>query len=121
VLRLPLEVAELFREWLLRHYPLRAAHVMNLVRQMRGGKEYDSDFRTRMRGSGVYADLIRQRFRRACAQAGLNQRRTLLRTDLFVRAQASQQLRRGSPDRWSPQHRAAAHRVQEESPQLKLF
>lgn len=121
VLRLPLEVADLFREWLLRHYPLRAAHVMNLIRQMRGGKEYDSDFRTRMRGTGVYADLIRQRFRRACAQAGLNQRRVLLRTDLFVRTQPPQPVRRQAPDRWSPQHRAAAHRVAEESPQLRLF
>lgn len=121
VLRLPLEVADLFREWLLRHYPLRAAHVMNLIRQMRGGKEYDSDFRTRMRGTGVYADLIRQRFRRACAQAGLNQRRVQLRTDLFVRTQPPQPVRRQAPDRWSPQHRAAAHRVAEESSQLRLF
>jgi DNA repair photolyase len=121
VLRLPLEVADLFREWLLRHYPLRAAHVMNLIRQMRGGKEYDSDFRTRMRGSGVYADLIRQRFRRACAQAGLNQRRTLLRTDLFVRAQPPQPVRHEPPDRWSPRRGAQGHRPAENNAQLRLF
>lgn len=121
VLRLPLEVADLFREWLLRHYPLRAAHVMNLIRQMRGGKEYDSDFRTRMRGSGVYADLIRQRFRRACAQAGLNQRRVLLRTDLFVRAQTPQPVRREPPDRWSPRRGAQGYRPSENNAQLRLF
>src|SRR5690606_33279580 len=72
LLRLPLEIAELFREWLAEHYPLKEAHVMNQVKEMRGGKIYDADFRTRMRGTGVFADLLEQRFRRACSKAGLN-------------------------------------------------
>lgn len=85
LLRLPLEVADLFREWLNAHYPLKQAHVMNLVKQMRGGKIYDSDFKTRMKGSGVFAELIEQRFKKACAKAGLNQTRPSLTTDLFRR------------------------------------
>lgn len=83
LLRLPLEIAELFREWLAEHYPLKEAHVMNQVKEMRGGKIYDADFRTRMRGTGVFADLLEQRFRRACSKAGLNQTRHALTTDLF--------------------------------------
>lgn len=72
LLRLPLEISELFREWLAAHHPLKEAHVMNLIKQMRGGKIYDPDFRTRMKGSGVFADLIRQRFQKTCAKTGLN-------------------------------------------------
>jgi DNA repair photolyase len=72
MLRLPLEVAPLFRAWLEAHYPLRAAHVMSLVRQMRGGRDYDSTFGTRMRGSGELADLIARRFEIACRRLGLN-------------------------------------------------
>lgn len=85
LLRLPLEVADLFREWLAAHYPLKEAHVMNLVRQMRGGKIYDSDFKTRMRGTGIFADLLEQRFRKACSKARLNQTRHPLTTALFRR------------------------------------
>lgn len=85
LLRLPLEIAELFREWLVEHHPLKEAHVMNLVRQMRGGKIYDSDFKTRMKGTGVFADLLEQRFRKACLKAGLNQGRQLLNLGLFRR------------------------------------
>jgi DNA repair photolyase len=85
LLRLPLEIAGLFREWLAAHYPLKEAHVMNQVRQMRGGKLYDADFNTRMRGTGIFADLLEQRFRNACSKAGLNQVRRPLRTDLFRR------------------------------------
>lgn len=85
LLRLPLEIAELFREWLAAHHPLKATHVMSLVRQMRGGELYDSDFKTRMRGTGVFAELLAQRFRKACVKAGLNQTRRPLRTDLFCR------------------------------------
>src|SRR5690606_37401831 len=85
VLRLPREVADLFDEWLAAHYPLKHAHVMNLVRQLRGGKLYDSDFRTRMKGTGVFAQLLEQRFRKACAKAGLNQTRHRLETTLFSR------------------------------------
>ena len=72
MLRLPLEVAPLFREWLEAHYPLRAAHVMSLVQQLRGGKDYQSQFGTRMRGVGEYAALIEKRFELACRRYGLN-------------------------------------------------
>ena len=72
LLRLPLEIKTLFQEWLAVHHPLKADHVMNLITQMHNGKVYDSDFATRMKGSGIFAELIRQRFRRACASAGLN-------------------------------------------------
>jgi DNA repair photolyase len=89
LLRLPLEIAPLFQEWLEAHHPLKAAHVMNLVRQMRGGKLYDSDFKTRMRGTGVFAELIAQRFRKACAKAGLNDRRIRLDTAQFGRPPGS--------------------------------
>lgn len=88
LLRLPHEVAGLFQEWLAAHYPLKQAHVMSLLRQMRGGKAYDSDFNTRMRGSGIFADLLRQRFRKACAKAGLNERRIELDTTQFRRPAA---------------------------------
>jgi DNA repair photolyase len=68
LLRLPLEVAPLFRAWLETHYPLRAAHVMSLVRQMRSGRDYDSSFGTRMRGTGEYAELLERRFALACTR-----------------------------------------------------
>jgi DNA repair photolyase len=72
MLRLPLEVAPLFRDWLATHYPLRAAHVMSLVRQIRGGKDNESQFGTRMGGQGEFADLIRRRFALACKRLDLN-------------------------------------------------
>jgi len=72
MLRLPLEVAPLFRDWLDVHYPLRAAHVMSLVRQIRGGKDNESRFGVRMGGQGEFADLIRRRFALACKRLGLN-------------------------------------------------
>lgn len=71
LLRLPHEVKDLFGEWLAAHYPDRADHVMSLVRQMRGGKDYDSTFGTRMRGSGPLAELLRSRFQMACRRLGL--------------------------------------------------
>ena len=70
LLRLPHELKEVWREWLQLHYPDRAAHVMSLIRQMRGGKDYDSRFGTRMRGEGPFAQLITQRFRKAYARLG---------------------------------------------------
>jgi len=86
LLRLPHEVAGLFIEWLETHYPDRARHVMSLIRQSRGGKDYDSAWAKRMRGSGQFADLIEKRFRLACRRHGLDQRRDdALRTDLFHR------------------------------------
>jgi DNA repair photolyase len=75
LLRLPREVAPLFREWLDAHYPLRAEHVMSVVRQMRGGRDYDSTFGSRMRGSGAFATLLDQRFALACRRLGLNRGR----------------------------------------------
>jgi DNA repair photolyase len=71
VLRLPWEVNPLFQEWLQTHFPERAQRVMNRVREMRGGKDYDSDFSKRMHGEGVWADLIRQRFVKASERLGL--------------------------------------------------
>ena len=81
--RLPHEVAPLFRDWLATHFPDRAAHVMSLVRSMRGGRDNDPDFGTRMRGEGPFADLIRTRFKAACRRAGLEQRLPALTTELF--------------------------------------
>lgn len=71
LLRLPHELKSVFADWLARHYPDRADHVMSLVRQMRGGKEYDSAFGTRMSGTGPFATLIRNRFRVAQRKFGL--------------------------------------------------
>jgi len=74
MLRLPLEVAPLFEEWLHAHYPQRAEHVLSLIRQSRGGDLYDSRFGARMRGQGVFADLLAQRFSRAIKRLQLDRR-----------------------------------------------
>jgi DNA repair photolyase len=74
VLRLPWEVSPLFQEWLQAHFPDRAQRVMNRIRDMRGGKDYDASFGKRMHGEGVWADLIRQRFEKAVARAGIAER-----------------------------------------------
>jgi DNA repair photolyase len=71
VLRLPWEVNPLFQQWLQAHFPERAQRVMNRVRDMRGGKDYDSDFSKRMHGEGVWADLIRQRFTKTIERLGM--------------------------------------------------
>jgi DNA repair photolyase len=65
-------VKDLFREWLNTHLPLRAAHVMSLIQSMRGGRDNDPRFGTRMRGEGPFADLIRARFQSACRRFGLD-------------------------------------------------
>jgi DNA repair photolyase len=70
LLRLPHELKQVWREWLQLHYPDRAGHVMSLIRQMRGGKEYDSTFGKRMRGEGPFAELIAMRFARAYKKLG---------------------------------------------------
>ncbi len=70
LLRLPHEIKQVWREWLSLHYPERAAHVMSLVQQMRGGKDYDSAYGTRMRGEGPFADLIAMRFAKAHKRIG---------------------------------------------------
>jgi DNA repair photolyase len=72
VLRLPWEINALFQQWLQLHYPQRAERVMARVREMRGGKDYDSTWAQRMKGDGVWADLLRQRFEKTCARLGLN-------------------------------------------------
>jgi DNA repair photolyase len=71
LLRLPYEIKDLFSEWLAEHFPERAAHVMSLVRDMRGGRENDPRFGFRMRGTGPYALLLRDRFKLACGRLGL--------------------------------------------------
>ncbi|ACS54865.1 PA0069 family radical SAM protein [Rhizobium sp. WSM1325] len=84
ILRLPLEVSPLFRDWLLQHYPDRYRHVMSLVRSMRGGKDYDAEFGKRMKGAGPYAWQIARRFEMAARRFQLTRRSMPLRDDLFV-------------------------------------
>ena len=81
--RLPHEVAPLFRAWLDAHHPDRAAKVMATIQSIRGGRDNDPDFFTRMKGQGPWAELLRTRFRIACTKLGLNRERLVLRTDLF--------------------------------------
>lgn len=88
--RLPHEVAPLFRDWLQAHYPDRAGKVMAIINDLRGGRDNDPAFGSRMRGQGVWADLLRARFRRAKAKAGLANERITLRTDLFRPPQGDQ-------------------------------
>jgi DNA repair photolyase len=83
-LRLPLEVAELFRDWLQATLPDRAARVMGRVRELHGGRDYDPEFGTRMRGQGLWADLIHRRADLARRKLGLAEGLTALRTDLFA-------------------------------------
>ncbi|MBX9456707.1 MAG: PA0069 family radical SAM protein [Rhizobium sp.] len=84
LLRLPLEVSPLFRDWLLRNYPDRYRHVMSLIRSMRGGKDYDAEFGKRMKGTGPYAWQIARRFELAAKKYGLTRRSISLNADLFV-------------------------------------
>jgi DNA repair photolyase len=72
IIRLPYDVKTLFKDWLEQHFPDRAEHVMNRIRDMKHGRENVSEFGERMRGNGIYAELIHQRFRKACARLGLN-------------------------------------------------
>jgi len=83
LLRLPLEVRDLFVEWLNANFPDRAAHVMKLIRDMRGGKDYDSTWGKRMTGAGPYAWMIGRRFETACEKRGLNINRAALTTEHF--------------------------------------
>jgi DNA repair photolyase len=85
LLRLPHEVKDLFREWLAEHYPNRANHVMSVINQSRGGKDYQAEFGTRMVGTGIFAQLLRARFDMAKRKCGFDaaERRHELRTDLF--------------------------------------
>ena len=92
LLRLPLEVTDLFEEWLQQHYPLKAEHIMNRIRDSRGGKAYDAAFHQRLRGSGCYADLINQRFRLIRKKLGMDQPLPELRSDLFRKPAAGGQM-----------------------------
>jgi DNA repair photolyase len=78
MIRLPWEVSPLFRQWLELHYPQRAARIMARIHDTRGGKDYDSDFATRMKGSGIWAELYAQRFRKCAERIGFNQVRVKL-------------------------------------------
>ena len=83
VLRLPWEVSPLFRQWLELHYPQRSERIMARIHDMRGGKDYDSDFATRMKGSGLWAGLIGQRFQKASRRIGFNRTRVDLDLGAF--------------------------------------
>jgi DNA repair photolyase len=83
ILRLPLEVRDLFREWLMASFPDRHRHVFKLIREMRGGKDYDSTWGLRQTGSGPYAWMIGRRFEMACEKLGLNERESELTTEHF--------------------------------------
>lgn len=83
VLRLPWEVKPLFEEWLGHHAPDKAARIMARVRELRGGKDYDADFRWRMKGEGVWSQLIAQRVRKAVARHGLERRLPVLDGSAF--------------------------------------
>jgi DNA repair photolyase len=85
VLRLPWEVNPLFQQWLEAHFPDRAARVMARVRDMRGGKDYDATFGTRMRGTGVWAKMLRDRFNLAVNRLGFSRERTTMDMTQFVR------------------------------------
>ncbi len=89
VLRLPWELAPLFRQWLELHFPQRAARIMARIQEMRGGRDYGSDFASRMKGQGLWAELIRQRFTKACARLGLNRERVELDLSAFRPASRS--------------------------------
>ena len=86
LLRLPLEVKDIFREWLMSELPDRASRVLSLIRQTRQGKEYDATFGRRMTGTGPYAWAIGRRFELACEQLGLNRESTVLSTEHFRRS-----------------------------------
>jgi DNA repair photolyase len=85
LLRLPLEIKDLFREWLASEFPDRADRVINLLRSMHGGQDYVAEFGVRQKGRGPYAEQIAARFRLATRRLGLNERRQSLRLDLFTR------------------------------------
>jgi DNA repair photolyase len=84
LLRLPLEVSPVFREWLMENYPDRYRHVMSVMQSMRGGKDYESEWGLRQRGRGPYAWMIGRRFEAAAKRLGMNTERRKLRTDLFT-------------------------------------
>lgn len=84
ILRLPWELAPLFRQWLQQHHPQRAERIMARIQDMRGGKDYDATFGQRQSGQGIWADLLRQRFEKACRRLALRRERFELDPDLFL-------------------------------------
>jgi len=99
MLRLPLEIRDLFFEWLQEHYPLRAERIISLLRQSRGGADNDSRFGHRMRGTGTFADLLARRFQLGCKRLGLNQREEIpVRTDLFKAPRPREKKQECKPD-----------------------
>ena len=121
LLRLPLEVAPIFKDWLLRHYPDRYRHVMSLVRSMRDGKDYDSEWGKRMKGSGPYAWQIGRRFEIAARKLGLNMEKRPLRNDLFVAPERARQAADAAVDKRSCRagiqpRRTSANTVRPRSP-----
>ncbi len=85
LLRLPYELKELFKDWLAVHHPMKAEHVMNRLREMRGGKENDSEFGSRFVGDGLFAQLLNKRFQLACERLGLNREEGALDTTRFIK------------------------------------
>ncbi len=85
LLRLPYELKDLFKDWLATHYPLKAEHVMSRMREMRGGRENDPEFGSRFHGQGLFADLLAQRFNKACERMGINLENAALDTRQFVK------------------------------------
>ncbi len=85
LLRLPYELKDLFKDWLAVHYPLKAEHVMSRLREMRGGRENDSEFGSRFSGNGLFAQLLSQRFQLACERLGFNLEESGLNTDSFIK------------------------------------
>lgn len=86
LIRLPHEIKDLFKEWLDIHYPLKTSHVMNMIKDIRSGKQNDPEFHSRITGKGIYAELIKNRFRKACKQFGLNTKENVvLDTESFIK------------------------------------
>ena len=102
LIRLPHELRELFKDWLAKYFPMRAEHVMSIIRQSRGGRENDPEFGSRMTGEGVFAQLIETRFKKACERHGFNQRDYVRNMTAFA-----------VPERLRP--------APKQSPQLDLF
>ncbi len=100
-LRLPHELVQLFETWLNQYFPLKARHVMSLVKQSRGGKAYQSEFGKRMRGEGLFADMLATRFNLACERLGFNEAHSRLDTTKFM-----------TPIAW---------RYRQDGPQMGLF
>ena len=93
----------LFQQWLQQHFPERAARVMARIREMRGGKDYEAKFGERLVGSGVWAQLLRQRFQKACERLGLNRERVELDLTQFERPEKARRRGTGNAERMAPE------------------